>query len=109
MFEPQFLVSVVKQLCSLNKTVHEGSQAAEFLFHKGLFDPISPRNLLKGILRELFQLHVFFPLTCSCCALLGNKQRYSLGDFDAMVLYRVFPFTYTLKCVSMDLLGAILC
>nr|YP_009724513.1 acetyl-CoA carboxylase carboxyltransferase beta subunit [Vachellia nilotica]QGT77150.1 acetyl-CoA carboxylase carboxyltransferase beta subunit [Vachellia nilotica] len=48
---------------TLNKTVPEGSQAAEYLFHKGLFDLIVPRNLLKGILSELFQLHAFFPLT----------------------------------------------
>jgi acetyl-CoA carboxylase carboxyl transferase subunit beta len=47
---------------TLNKTVPEGSQAAEFLFHKGLFDPIVPRNPLKGVLNELFQLHAFFPL-----------------------------------------------
>lgn len=47
---------------TLNKTVPEGSQAAEFLFHKGLFDLIVPRNLLKGVLSELFQLHSFFPL-----------------------------------------------
>nr|QWY89137.1 acetyl-CoA carboxylase beta subunit [Lophira lanceolata] len=47
---------------TLNKRVPEGSQAAEFLFHKGLFDPIVPRNLLKGVLNELFQLHAFFPL-----------------------------------------------
>nr|WAJ60785.1 acetyl-CoA carboxylase subunit beta [Pterocarya fraxinifolia] len=47
---------------TLNKTVPEGSQAAEYLFHKGLFDPIVPRNLLKGVLSELFQLHAFFPL-----------------------------------------------
>uniref|UniRef100_UPI0030E2C42A acetyl-CoA carboxylase carboxyltransferase beta subunit n=1 Tax=Stellaria soongorica TaxID=1895983 RepID=UPI0030E2C42A len=45
---------------TLNKTVPEGSQAAEYLFHKGLFDPIVPRNLLKGVLSELFQLHAFF-------------------------------------------------
>nr|APO11729.1 acetyl-CoA carboxylase carboxyltransferase beta subunit [Chlorophytum rhizopendulum] len=47
---------------TLNKTVPDGSQAAEYLFHKGLFDPIVPRNLLKGVLSELFQLHGFFPL-----------------------------------------------
>nr|YP_010291546.1 acetyl-CoA carboxylase carboxyltransferase beta subunit [Rapatea paludosa]ULQ67552.1 acetyl-CoA carboxylase carboxyltransferase beta subunit [Rapatea paludosa] len=47
---------------TLNKTVPDGSQAAEFLFHKGLFDLIVPRNLLKGVLSELFQLHGFFPL-----------------------------------------------
>nr|YP_009556269.1 acetyl-CoA carboxylase carboxyltransferase beta subunit [Simmondsia chinensis]QBC70115.1 acetyl-CoA carboxylase carboxyltransferase beta subunit [Simmondsia chinensis]QBC72600.1 acetyl-CoA carboxylase carboxyltransferase beta subunit [Simmondsia chinensis] len=47
---------------TLNKAVPEGSQASEYLFHKGLFDPIVPRNLLKGVLSELFQLHAFFPL-----------------------------------------------
>jgi acetyl-CoA carboxylase carboxyl transferase subunit beta len=47
---------------TLNKTVPEGSQAAEYLFHKGLFDLIVPRNLLKGVLSELFKLHAFFPL-----------------------------------------------
>nr|YP_010034437.1 acetyl-CoA carboxylase carboxyltransferase beta subunit [Aponogeton abyssinicus]QOX09152.1 acetyl-CoA carboxylase carboxyltransferase beta subunit [Aponogeton abyssinicus]UGC02468.1 AccD [Aponogeton madagascariensis] len=47
---------------TLNKTVPEGSQAAEYLFHKGLFDSIVPRNPLKGVLSELFQLHGFFPL-----------------------------------------------
>nr|YP_009707894.1 acetyl-CoA carboxylase beta subunit [Begonia pulchrifolia]YP_010297206.1 acetyl-CoA carboxylase beta subunit [Begonia emeiensis]YP_010570608.1 acetyl-CoA carboxylase beta subunit [Begonia jinyunensis]YP_010744888.1 acetyl-CoA carboxylase beta subunit [Begonia smithiana]WLV27314.1 acetyl-CoA carboxylase beta subunit [Begonia pedatifida]QEU52818.1 acetyl-CoA carboxylase beta subunit [Begonia pulchrifolia]UML36822.1 acetyl-CoA carboxylase beta subunit [Begonia emeiensis]UZG90046.1 acetyl-CoA len=46
---------------TLNKTLPEGSQSAEYLFHKGLFDPIVPRNLLKDILSELFHLHVFFP------------------------------------------------
>nr|YP_009130051.1 acetyl-CoA carboxylase carboxyltransferase beta subunit [Campynema lineare]AJV88520.1 acetyl-CoA carboxylase carboxyltransferase beta subunit [Campynema lineare] len=47
---------------TLNKIIPEGSQAAEYLFHKGLFDPIVPRNPLKGVLSELFQLHGFFPL-----------------------------------------------
>ena len=47
---------------TLNKTVPEGSQVAEYLFHKGLFDPIVPRNPLKGVLSELFELHAFFPL-----------------------------------------------
>jgi len=47
---------------TLNKTVPDGSQAAEYLFNKGLFDLIVPRNLLKGVLSELFQLHGFFPL-----------------------------------------------
>nr|YP_009439987.1 acetyl-CoA carboxylase beta subunit [Gynostemma pentagynum]ATG86821.1 acetyl-CoA carboxylase beta subunit [Gynostemma pentagynum] len=46
---------------TLNKTVPEGSQAAEYLFHKGLFDLIVPRNPLKGVLSELFQLHAFVP------------------------------------------------
>ncbi|KAK2972771.1 hypothetical protein RJ640_019419 [Escallonia rubra] len=35
---------------TLNKTVPEGSQAAEYLFQKGLFDLIVPRNLLKSVL-----------------------------------------------------------
>nr|YP_009772261.1 acetyl-CoA carboxylase carboxyltransferase beta subunit [Abrus precatorius]QIT03129.1 acetyl-CoA carboxylase carboxyltransferase beta subunit [Abrus precatorius]QJW34003.1 acetyl-CoA carboxylase carboxyltransferase beta subunit [Abrus pulchellus subsp. cantoniensis] len=48
---------------TLNKAVPEGSQAAEYLFHKGLFDSIVPRNPLKGVLGELFQLHAFFSLT----------------------------------------------
>nr|YP_009747729.1 acetyl-CoA carboxylase subunit beta [Lecanorchis japonica]QII89409.1 acetyl-CoA carboxylase subunit beta [Lecanorchis japonica] len=47
---------------TLKQTVPEGSQVAEYLFSKGLFDPIVPRNLLKGVLSELFQLHGFFPL-----------------------------------------------
>ncbi|KAL0925500.1 hypothetical protein M5K25_003840 [Dendrobium thyrsiflorum] len=34
---------------TLKKTVPDGSQAAEYLFHKGLFDPIVPRNPLKGL------------------------------------------------------------
>nr|YP_009935280.1 acetyl-CoA carboxylase carboxyl transferase beta subunit [Edgeworthia chrysantha]QNS25543.1 acetyl-CoA carboxylase carboxyl transferase beta subunit [Edgeworthia chrysantha] len=48
---------------TLNTTVPEGSQEAEYLFDKGLFDLIVPRKLLKGVLSELFQLHNFFPLT----------------------------------------------
>nr|YP_009967521.1 acetyl-CoA carboxylase beta subunit [Xanthosoma helleborifolium]QIS89775.1 acetyl-CoA carboxylase beta subunit [Xanthosoma helleborifolium] len=48
---------------TLNKTVPDGLQAAEYSFHKGLLDPIVPRNLLKGVLGELFQLHGFLPLT----------------------------------------------
>nr|YP_010575677.1 acetyl-CoA carboxylase subunit beta [Xylanche himalaica]UZN42911.1 acetyl-CoA carboxylase subunit beta [Xylanche himalaica] len=47
---------------TLNKTVPEGSQAVEYLFQKGLFDLIIPRNLLKSVLSELFKLHAFFPL-----------------------------------------------
>nr|YP_009581620.1 acetyl-CoA carboxylase carboxyltransferase beta subunit [Glaucidium palmatum]QBK49857.1 acetyl-CoA carboxylase carboxyltransferase beta subunit [Glaucidium palmatum] len=47
---------------TLNKTVPDGSQEAEYLFHKGLFDSIVPRNPLKGALSELFQLHGFFPV-----------------------------------------------
>nr|UEV85678.1 acetyl-CoA carboxylase beta subunit [Eschscholzia californica] len=47
---------------TLNKTVPDGSQAAEYLFHKGLLDPIVPRNPLKSVLSELFQLHGFFPV-----------------------------------------------
>nr|QHB79426.1 acetyl-CoA carboxylase carboxyltransferase beta subunit [Ruppia sinensis] len=44
---------------TLNKVLPDGSQAAESLFHKGLFDLIVPRHLLKGVLSELFKLHGF--------------------------------------------------
>nr|YP_010970075.1 acetyl-CoA carboxylase carboxyltransferase beta subunit [Malaxis monophyllos]WNR49320.1 acetyl-CoA carboxylase carboxyltransferase beta subunit [Malaxis monophyllos] len=47
---------------TLKTTVPEGSQEAEYSFPKGLFDPIVPRNPLKGVLNELFQLHGFLPL-----------------------------------------------
>ena len=47
---------------TLKKAVPEGSQAAESLLRKGLLDAIVPRNPLKGVLSELFQLHAFFPL-----------------------------------------------
>nr|YP_009891773.1 carboxytransferase beta subunit [Moriera spinosa]QKK38145.1 carboxytransferase beta subunit [Moriera spinosa] len=47
---------------TLKKAVPEGSQAAESLLCKGLLDAIVPRNPLKGVLTELFQLHAFFPL-----------------------------------------------
>nr|QWE49870.1 acetyl-CoA carboxylase carboxyltransferase beta subunit [Grielum grandiflorum] len=47
---------------TLKKTIPEGSQEAEHLFHNGLLDSIVPRNILKGVLSELFQLHGFFPL-----------------------------------------------
>ncbi|CAN6462641.1 unnamed protein product [Victoria cruziana] len=39
---------------TFKKTVPEGSQVAEYLFNKGLFDSIVPCNLLKGVPRELF-------------------------------------------------------
>ena len=50
---------VVEQ--TLSKTVPEGSQVSEYLFQKGLFDLIVPRNLLKSVLGELLKLHAFFP------------------------------------------------
>nr|YP_009766353.1 acetyl-CoA carboxylase carboxyltransferase beta subunit [Goodia macrocarpa]QIS96805.1 acetyl-CoA carboxylase carboxyltransferase beta subunit [Goodia macrocarpa] len=48
---------------TLNKSVPEGSQTSEYLFQKGLFDSIVPRNPLKWVLSELFQLHAFLPFT----------------------------------------------
>nr|QXI84215.1 acetyl-CoA carboxylase carboxyltransferase beta subunit [Gentiana cuneibarba] len=47
---------------TLNKTVPEGSQSAEYLFEKGLFDLLVSRNLLKSVLGELLKFHAFFPL-----------------------------------------------
>nr|AYC21456.1 Acetyl-CoA carboxylase carboxyltransferase beta subunit [Aphyllon fasciculatum] len=54
---------------TLNKIVPEGSQAAEYLFQKGLFDLIVPRNFLKDVMSELFKLHAFFPLSINYSAL----------------------------------------
>nr|YP_009656676.1 acetyl-CoA carboxylase beta subunit [Medicago pironae]QCO73575.1 acetyl-CoA carboxylase beta subunit [Medicago pironae] len=48
---------------TLNIEVPEGSQSAEFLFEKGLFDSIVPRNSLKEVLSELLHFHGFFPMT----------------------------------------------
>ena len=47
---------------TLNQTVPAGSQEAEYLFEKGLFDLILPRHRLKSVLGELFELHALFPL-----------------------------------------------
>nr|UMO92823.1 acetyl-CoA carboxylase subunit beta [Oenothera oakesiana] len=47
---------------TLNIEVPEGSQTAEYLFDKGLFDQIVPRNPLKGSLSELFNFHGFVTL-----------------------------------------------
>nr|AGW98129.1 acetyl-CoA carboxylase carboxyltransferase beta subunit [Ipomoea ternifolia] len=47
---------------TLNQTVPEGSQEAEYLFEKGLFDLIIPRHVLKSVLSELFELHALLPL-----------------------------------------------
>nr|AWI72331.1 acetyl-CoA carboxylase carboxyltransferase beta subunit [Tassadia propinqua] len=48
---------------TLNITVPEGVQETEYLFEKGLFDLIVPRNFLKSVLTELLKLHAFLPLT----------------------------------------------
>nr|QIS91207.1 acetyl-CoA carboxylase beta subunit [Bertiera longithyrsa] len=47
---------------TLNTIIPEGLQASEYLFQKGLFDLIVPRNALKSTLSELFQFHAFVPL-----------------------------------------------
>nr|BDR61661.1 acetyl-CoA carboxylase beta subunit [Erycibe henryi] len=54
---------------TLNKTVPEDSQQAEYLFQKGLFDLIVPRHLLKSVLSELFKFHALFPLNQNSRAL----------------------------------------
>jgi len=48
---------------TLNKTVPEGSQVAEYFFHNGFIDSIVPRNLLKEVVTELFKIPNFFSLT----------------------------------------------
>nr|YP_010953840.1 acetyl-CoA carboxylase carboxyltransferase beta subunit [Terniopsis sessilis]WMV00696.1 acetyl-CoA carboxylase carboxyltransferase beta subunit [Terniopsis sessilis] len=47
---------------TLNQQVPEGSQEAEIIFESGLLDLIVPRNILKGVLSELFHLHNFVPV-----------------------------------------------
>nr|YP_010498631.1 acetyl-CoA carboxylase beta subunit [Terniopsis yongtaiensis]UWR82595.1 acetyl-CoA carboxylase beta subunit [Terniopsis yongtaiensis] len=47
---------------TLNQQVPEGSQEAEIIFESGLLDLIVPRNILKGVLGELFHLHNFVPV-----------------------------------------------
>nr|ASZ00194.1 acetyl-CoA carboxylase subunit beta [Hypseocharis bilobata] len=47
---------------TLKVPVPEDAQEAEPLFEKGLFDLLVPRNLLKGVLTHLLELHGFFPL-----------------------------------------------
>nr|ATL62069.1 acetyl-CoA carboxylase beta subunit [Prismatomeris sp. Kainulainen et al. 39] len=53
---------------TLNKTVPEGSQSAEYLFQKGLFDLIVPRNIFKSVLSELLAFHAFLPLNPNAIA-----------------------------------------
>nr|YP_010726833.1 acetyl-CoA carboxylase subunit beta [Filipendula auriculata]WDZ66417.1 acetyl-CoA carboxylase subunit beta [Filipendula auriculata] len=47
---------------TLNIIIPEGVQVADYLFEQGLFDSLVPRNILKGILRDLFRRYPFFPL-----------------------------------------------
>nr|YP_009501030.1 acetyl-CoA carboxylase carboxyltransferase beta subunit [Passiflora biflora]AXB37521.1 acetyl-CoA carboxylase carboxyltransferase beta subunit [Passiflora biflora] len=56
---------------TLKIEVPEGSQVAEVAFEKGLLDPIIPREMLKGVLSELLQLHNFLPLTPKIKGLLS--------------------------------------
>nr|YP_010471533.1 acetyl-CoA carboxylase carboxyltransferase beta subunit [Gastrodia crispa]UVG40871.1 acetyl-CoA carboxylase carboxyltransferase beta subunit [Gastrodia crispa] len=46
---------------TLKKIVPEGLQTAENLFQKGLFDLIVPRNILKEVIYELFELQGLLP------------------------------------------------
>nr|QII90230.1 acetyl-CoA carboxylase subunit beta [Vanilla planifolia] len=47
---------------TLKKPVPEGVQETEYLFIKGSFDLIVPRQLLKGVLSELLRLHGYIPI-----------------------------------------------
>ncbi|CAH9120634.1 unnamed protein product [Cuscuta europaea] len=42
---------------TLNQTIPDEAQEAEFLFEKGSFDLIVPRHLLKSVISELFTFH----------------------------------------------------
>nr|YP_010290529.1 acetyl-CoA carboxylase carboxyltransferase beta subunit [Centrolepis aristata]ULQ64474.1 acetyl-CoA carboxylase carboxyltransferase beta subunit [Centrolepis aristata] len=46
---------------TLNVEVPEGLQETEYLFEKGSFDLVVPRNLLKGVLIELYSFHDLLP------------------------------------------------
>ncbi len=46
---------------TLRQKIPEGFQAAESLFDNGLLDLIVPRNLLKGVLGEISELHTSAP------------------------------------------------
>nr|YP_010992049.1 acetyl-CoA carboxylase [Cyperus microiria]WOX62442.1 acetyl-CoA carboxylase [Cyperus microiria] len=46
---------VIEQVMKIE--VPPGIQEAEYLFEKGSLDSIVPRNLLKGVLSELFKFH----------------------------------------------------
>nr|YP_009994315.1 acetyl-CoA carboxylase beta subunit [Cuscuta nitida]QNP08419.1 acetyl-CoA carboxylase beta subunit [Cuscuta nitida] len=46
---------------TLNQSIPDEAQQAEFLFDKGLLDLIVPRHLLKSVIGELFRLHALFP------------------------------------------------
>nr|YP_010709455.1 acetyl-CoA carboxylase carboxyltransferase beta subunit [Polygala subopposita]WCR63127.1 acetyl-CoA carboxylase carboxyltransferase beta subunit [Polygala subopposita] len=49
---------------TLKIIVPEGSQETEYLFDKGLFDPVVPRNLLKDVLSQLLKkLYALFSFT----------------------------------------------
>ncbi|KAL8245838.1 hypothetical protein R6Q59_007054 [Mikania micrantha] len=50
---------------TLNKTVPASSQAAEYLFHKGLFDLIVPRNPLKIFLILVANIHLWHTISRS--------------------------------------------
>nr|YP_010362142.1 Acetyl-CoA carboxylase carboxyltransferase beta subunit [Balanophora yakushimensis]UNQ87784.1 Acetyl-CoA carboxylase carboxyltransferase beta subunit [Balanophora yakushimensis] len=43
---------------TLNQKISEKLQKSEYLFNKGIFDIIVPRNILKNILNELINFHI---------------------------------------------------
>ena len=45
---------------TLNMTVRRCSHATEYLFHKGLFDPIVERNLLKDQKKKRYPIHTYY-------------------------------------------------
>jgi acetyl-CoA carboxylase carboxyl transferase subunit beta len=42
---------------TLHQKINDGFHVVESLFNHGLLDSIIPRNLLKGILSEIFELY----------------------------------------------------
>uniref|UniRef100_A0A451GIM3 Acetyl-coenzyme A carboxylase carboxyl transferase subunit beta n=1 Tax=Balanophora reflexa TaxID=533299 RepID=A0A451GIM3_9MAGN len=47
---------------TLNQKISENLQKSEYLFKKGLFDIIVPRNILKNILNELLKFHNYIEI-----------------------------------------------
>nr|YP_009893855.1 carboxytransferase beta subunit [Cleomella lutea]QKK40227.1 carboxytransferase beta subunit [Cleomella lutea] len=96
---------------TLKKAVPQGSQAAESLLRRGLLDAIVPRNLLKGVLSELFQLHAFFPLnknsiiqsnrTVSLSELKENPEKIIYHSNESLFFLLILLFTTQQTSINM--------
>nr|DAD27598.1 TPA_asm: hypothetical protein HUJ06_029066 [Nelumbo nucifera] len=94
---------VVEQ--TLKNTIPDNSQAAEYSFHKGLFDPIVPRNLLKDVLSELY-LYKSFHFSIRSDPFV-RRAIYSIADISGTPLIEGqivnFERTYCQPLLDMNL------